>query len=162
MPKVKERRIAGDVVLYKDCQVLPSEGLVFSRWGTELGRGKAKFQYIDADGRKHQVLKLKFVYEAVNGELPRGRILLPKDGDELNCKIDNALIISRKEYFKDYDYSYAAAADQETIDRIKYDKERGYSFNQLVTKYRISSGTIMKIVKGEYYNDVNKKTSSNC
>ena len=161
MPKVKEKKIAGDVILYKDCQVLPSEGLVFSRWGTELGRGKGKFQYIDANGRKHQVLKLKFVYEAVNGELPRDLVVQPKDGNELNSRIDNAQVISRKEYFKDYDYSYAAAADQETIDAIKYDRERGFSFNQLASKYRISSGTIIKIVKGEYYNDANKKTGAN-
>ena len=161
MPRVKEKTIANGAILYKDCQVIPSKGLVFSRWGIELGNGKSSFQYIDAYGKKHRVNKLKFVYEAVHGELPRGLLIHPKDGNELNAKIDNALIISRKEHFKDHDYSYAAAADQETIDAIKYDRERGFSFNQLASKYRISCGTIMKIVKGEYYNDANKKTSTN-
>lgn len=151
-----------NVIFYRSCKVIPEEGLVFSRFGFELGRGKKRFQYIDEEGRKHQSGKLKFVYEATIGRpLTRGEVITPKDGDWYNSRLDNACVTTRKEHFKDYDYTVCARADQELIDAVKYDRKRGLSYQQLYEKYDMSVSTIQKIVKGIYYND-SKKDETDC
>ena len=147
-------------VFYNGCKVMPNEGIVFSRFGTELGSGKERFVYTDEEGNKHRVSKLRFVYESVNGPLPKGAVLQPKDNNPLNACIDNAVLINRKDYFKTYDYSYFAAADPDVVSKIKADRRRGFSYTQLAEKYTLSKGTIAKIVKGIYYND--KEVDTGC
>lgn len=147
-------------VFYNGCKVMPTEGIVFSKFGTELGSGKARFVYMDEEGNKHRVSKLRFVYEAVHGPLPKGAVLQPKDNNPLNACIDNAVLINRKDYFKSYDYSYFAAADPDVVVKIKADRRRGFSYTQLAEKYTLSKGTIAKIVKGTYYND--KEVDTGC
>ena len=61
--------------------------------GTELVRdGRV---YIKVPGIRRLQLKHRYVWEKHNGKIPEGYIIKFKDGDFMNCDIDNLYIMSR-------------------------------------------------------------------
>lgn len=61
--------------------------------GTELVRdGRV---YIKVPGIRRLQLKHRYVWEQHNGKIPEGHIIKFKDGDFMNCDIDNLYIMSR-------------------------------------------------------------------
>lgn len=61
--------------------------------GTELVRdGRV---YIKVPGIRRLQLKHRYVWEKHNGKIPEGHIIKFKDGDFMNCDIDNLYIMSR-------------------------------------------------------------------
>lgn len=51
-------------------------------------------------GEKNFKAKHRIIWEAVNGPVPKGHILIFKDGDPLNCAIENIAIVSRAEHLQ--------------------------------------------------------------
>lgn len=47
--------------------------------------------------RKRWVLKQRVVWEKANGKIPANHIIIFKDGNRLNCELDNLMMISRRE-----------------------------------------------------------------
>ncbi len=154
-----------EYVIYKRCKVFPKAGRVFSEFGNELGVGSDTVRYQDENRRKHNGQKLRFVYEAVHGELGLDTIIRPKDNNPLNASIDNVEIHKRKEWFEKIDWSMKAVCDEATIKSIKDDYEAGvspdgrrYTYRFLAKKYHVSLSTIQKILGGYYFNDKENNT----
>ena len=142
-----------DCVEYKGLKIYPETGEVYSPSGRELGHGKPKVQMMSERGTKLSVLKLKLVYEAVNGPIEYGSVVVPKDGDPCNGKISNALYMTRTEYFKGHDWSMKFKIDKEKAEEIRKKYMNGDTYAKIAIEYQISPSTVLKIVKGQYFTD---------
>lgn len=60
--------------------------------------------YIKAPGSKKMVLKHRWIWEQHHGKIPKGYNIQFKDGNRLNCDIENLYIISRNEQMKQNSY----------------------------------------------------------
>ncbi|MCP9270312.1 HNH endonuclease [Xenorhabdus sp. XENO-1] len=56
------------------------------------------YVYIKVDKSKKWKLKHHIIWEEHYGKLPAGNIIIFKDGNQLNCHIDNLLMITRQEH----------------------------------------------------------------
>ncbi len=87
----------------------------------------------DKSGRPYKYIRIskgnwellhRFVWKKHNGEIPKGMLVVFKDGNSLNCSIDNLELISRKENMqRNRNYEKARKTMQETWqrDRLRYE-----------------------------------------
>lgn len=73
--------------------------------------GYIEFKYKDErKATSNYMLKHRFIWEQVHGEIPEGYVLNFKDGDSLNCEIDNLMLVSMVENLKTNRFSDSAVA----------------------------------------------------
>ncbi|WP_026470070.1 HNH endonuclease signature motif containing protein [Alkanindiges illinoisensis] len=53
------------------------------------------YVYAKVEGHRRMVLKHHYVWEKVNGAIPKGHIIAFKDGDKLNCSLENLVLVKR-------------------------------------------------------------------
>lgn len=56
--------------------------------------------YIKIEKTKKMVLKHRWVWECANGSVPKDHVCVFKDGNPLNCSLDNLMVISKAENLK--------------------------------------------------------------
>lgn len=92
----------------------------------------------------------RFAYELYHDvSLERSQIIKHLDGDLTNLKEENLVLVDRKEYFKDFNWTYKF--DEEAVKQIKKEYENGNtSVQKLADKYECCSTTMWNIVNGNY------------
>lgn len=70
--------------------------------GTVILRQDGNFQlyYIKVKGLKQMVKLHHYVYEQAHGKIPKGHVVRFKDGNTLNCDLDNLVCMSRAEHLE--------------------------------------------------------------
>ena len=79
--------------------------------GTERICAKDGFIYIKTESGF--VLKHRWLWIQLGFEIPKGMVLCFKDGDKLNCKIDNLILMTRSELLR-YNQSFRKLATKES------------------------------------------------
>lgn len=59
--------------------------------------GKTGYVYIKVSDDAKMVLKHRWVWEQANGPIPKGYNIMFRDGNRLNCSLDNLELVSRQE-----------------------------------------------------------------
>lgn len=150
------------------------DGTIINKNGIKLKPYKGKVsivkEQVDEKGetirKRHSILHAKVVYEAFTGQtVPRTMIVRYRDENPENVNINNIAFVSKKEYFRDYDWSPLKKLSDDTVQEIRHiyrvgETNRGNLKNQLnrevpsqyelSKQYEVSLSTIQKIVKGVY------------
>lgn len=56
---------------------------------------KDGYIYVKVDGLRTMVLKHRHVWEQANGPVPEGHVVVFRDGNRMNCSLDNLLLVKR-------------------------------------------------------------------
>ena len=59
-----------------------------------------QYIYIKVEGKRKLTLKHRYLWEQAHGKIPKGYNIQFKDGNTLNCELENLYIISREEQMK--------------------------------------------------------------
>ena len=62
--------------------------------------GNSKIYYIKVENKKQMVKLHHYVYEQAHGKIPKGYVIRFKDGNTLNCDLDNLRCMSRCEHLE--------------------------------------------------------------
>lgn len=62
--------------------------------------GNSQILYIKVPNEKQMVRLHHYVYEQAHGKIPKDSIIRFKDGDTLNCELDNLMCMSRAEHLE--------------------------------------------------------------
>lgn len=101
-------------------------------------------------GRPQSIKGGRFIYEIFTQKmLSPSMTIVHKDGDITNIAYSNLIAISRKEYFKDHQWTYKYNKQQEEEIRNRY-KNGGVSIKDLADEYECCTLTIQKIIAGTY------------
>lgn len=114
--------------------------------------------YIQVGDKKCRRVAGRVVYEAVSGKkLDHGDVMVYKDGDRNNVAFENLNAVTRKEYFKGYDWSNFFCLTEEQQKEIKRTyrsindaTDRKFTYAELAVLFKCSPSTIQKVIKGTY------------
>lgn len=99
---------------------------------------KRSLKYIRINSGQWKALH-RHTWEQHNGPIPKGHVISFKDGDSLNCDIDNLEMIAHREYFKVMNANYHKILRDEFVFRIA---KRSFGMGDISFEEALSSGLI--------------------
>ncbi len=91
--KSAETQFKPGIVVYNSINYRP-DGYEFVR--TEKGR---KYIWFKPEGRR-MMPKHRWLWEQAHGAIPKGHIVIFKDGDTMNCVLENLILVDRAEHIR--------------------------------------------------------------
>lgn len=132
--------------------VFHKEGYVTNKSGKKIEiSAKTGRMRLNLDNGKMITIKtVRIAYELYHEvTLERSQIVACLDGDLKNIAKENLVLLDRKEYFKDFNWTYKF--DEETVEKIKEEYSQGnISMQKLADKYGCCLATVFNIIQGNY------------
>lgn len=126
-------------------------GEIYSSNGRTLHVSENGYIWITIGGKKKRKQAGRIVYEAITGKkLGTGYVMVFLDGDCCNVSFNNLKPVSRKEYFKNYDWQTIKKVPKQHEPEIRRAYNYGTSKKELAEKFGCCEQTIAKIINGTY------------
>lgn len=152
--KTTKERTSTDTVLFYGYEVRKN-GDIVSPKGKKLNPYAFTYPYshvtLKYEGKVHKINRAVLIWNMFSSTPVNvhKEIVQFRDGDSSNAGYDNLFLLSRKEYYKQYDNTKRKFTEEirEQIYREYMNKEKPTSYRKLSRKYGCSLITIQKIIR---------------
>ncbi len=97
--------------------------------------------YVKVEGKRRMVLKHRYVWEQHNGPVPKGWVVAFKDGNRLNCDIENLYIMSRADNCKRCMAGESEEAKAQRFEKIRKNRNETIRRDRLRIRYGLAPRT---------------------
>ena len=126
----------------KEGNVFNENGRPMKFWINPSGYYYFKMYY---DGKGHGTSVHRFIWEYFHGNIPEGNIVIHKNKDKLDNRLENLMLSTNRETTRKRDY---AKLNMELAFQIREDYSTNiYSYSELAAMYNVSKTTISNCIK---------------
>ena len=133
----------------KEGNVFNENGRPMKYWINPSGYYYFKMYY---DGKGHGVSVHRFMWDYFYGEIPEGNIVIHKNKDKLDNRLENLMLSTNRETTRKRDY---AKLNMELAEEIRnlYSKNI-YSYSQLAAMFDVAKTTISNCITEKTWNRI--------